>query len=234
MSFDAGPLFFCCFRQLTEDDVERHRECMKASLVPLPKPHGWLINRAVQGAGFGLFVAGWGFYDAIKLVSKGSQDGHSPWDDTDVGTAIVCSFMGLTLLLLGSLFPPFIYASTRYLSGVFSSLPRPPGPGLQGQDSFRPDRYSYDRACHLLFFAGGFFLFAIYNASWNNHWRLAIYKFTILQAFAAYGVGWMCARALDVFEANAAAADAAAANAAPASTIEMGAPRESGTAASVV
>ena len=108
MSFDAGPLFFCCYRQPTEDGVERHRERMKASLVPLPKPHGWLINRAVQGAGFGLFVAGWGFYDAIKLVSKGSQDGHSPWDDTNVGTAIVCSFMGLTLSLLGSLFPPFI------------------------------------------------------------------------------------------------------------------------------
>ena len=180
---------------------------MRANLVRLPEPVGWLITRAEAGAVISLFVAAVGFYGAIKLVSQGSQDGHSPWDDNDVGTAIVISFIGLTLLLLGSLFPLVIYARTKY---------------------------SYDGACHLLFFAGAMCLFAVYESSWNHRWRLEIYKFTMLQAFTAYAEGYLCARTLDVFDANAAAATAAAANAAPASAIEMGAQSESGTGPNVV
>ena len=75
---EVGSLIWCCYRTPTGDEVERHRARMRANLVRLPEPVGWLITRAEAGAVISLFVAAVGFYGAIKLASQGSQDGHSP------------------------------------------------------------------------------------------------------------------------------------------------------------
>ena len=188
--------------------MERQAERYRASLVPFPEPVALPIIRAEHGAMMSIFIACVSLYHAFKLVSQGSQDGHGLWDDSDVGTAIVMSFLGLSLMLLGSLFPPLIRLRTKYC---------------------------YVRACNLLFFAGTFCLYAIYGTSWNSFWRLKIYRFTILPMVVAYVENYLCARAQDCFKAipDAAAVRPSTHSERP-STIEMGAQGGSEIPASVV